>query len=620
MFIVIHRIGQIACGENHSLAVRSGGRVFSWGANVNSQLGDGTNANRNTPVLLALPVNVVSIAGGARHTAATDASANIFIFGDNFYGQVGNNRGNYNPNSATLNALRGDSNISGVVAGSVTLVGTGSFSGSGVVRIAGLATGFDFGPLTTNATVAVKGTFANQSAELDIQVQSLQVFPPGEFSLTHQCPATLPKATQTVVSQCEFDISFVPAAEGDRVGRVEIASNVEGSPQVLSLSGVGVLPARPALSLATSFVSFIPQDVGSVVGPSAISIKNTGNATLSVTNIAPSSTNFSTTHNCGSVAAGASCTLNLSFNPTETGALESTITINSNAVATDNTAGQYFVRTSGTGVPVTPASVPFAPTISSITASSGQLTIFFTAPAFDGGAPVTGYSISCVGPATVTIPATSSPVTVTGLTNGQSYACTLVAINSIGRSSASTAVNSTPSITPAIGIVGVFSRKVHNGVTYNLPLDLSQQNSQNVTIEPRSIGTGHRIAFQFNQTITQPGSVTAFDSVTGSIVNIGIVPGANEVIINLPSVPDNRRVSISLSNVNGAASVVAAIGFLVGDVTNSRRVNASDIAAMKAHVGQAVGAGNYRYDTNLSGTISSADVSAVKARSGWMLP
>lgn len=51
-----------------------------------------------------------------------------------------------------------------------------------------------------------------------------------------------------------------------------------------------------------------------------------------------------------------------------------------------------------------------------------------------------------------------------------------------------------------------------------------------------------------------------------------------------------------------------------------RGVNAGDIGAIKAHLGQSVSLTTYRYDVNASGAIDAQDVSMVKTRAGWVLP
>ncbi len=106
---------------------------------------------------------------------------------------------------------------------------------------------------------------------------------------------------------------------------------------------------------------------------------------------------------------------------------------------------------------ITPAQVPDAPTIGTVTAGNAQATVPFTAPAFDGGAAITSYTAtSSPGGFTGTInQAGSGSITVTGLANGTAYTFTVTATNAIGTSAASSASNSvTPSTVPGAPTIG----------------------------------------------------------------------------------------------------------------------------------------------------------------------
>ena len=98
---------------------------------------------------------------------------------------------------------------------------------------------------------------------------------------------------------------------------------------------------------------------------------------------------------------------------------------------------------------------PTAPTISSVIAANGSLTVAFTAGT-DGGSPITNYKYSIDGTNYVALnpAATTSPFTISGLTNGTSYSVSIKAVNEIGDSIASNAVAGipvapTPTVTPA---------------------------------------------------------------------------------------------------------------------------------------------------------------------------
>lgn len=90
------------------------------------------------------------------------------------------------------------------------------------------------------------------------------------------------------------------------------------------------------------------------------------------------------------------------------------------------------------------ATTPDAPTIGSITAGNGQLSVPFTAPTSDGGVTITDYEYSLNSGAWTSAASTSSPIVITGLTNGTSYGVKLRAKNSQGGGTASSEVSATP--------------------------------------------------------------------------------------------------------------------------------------------------------------------------------
>jgi hypothetical protein len=105
--------------------------------------------------------------------------------------------------------------------------------------------------------------------------------------------------------------------------------------------------------------------------------------------------------------------------------------------------------------------VPNAPTIGTATNvgtgrafNNGAATVTFTAPTFDGGLPITGYTVTS-SPGGFTGTGASSPITVTGLQSNTAYTFTVTATNSRGASAASAASNSITATTvpqaPTIG-------------------------------------------------------------------------------------------------------------------------------------------------------------------------
>jgi hypothetical protein len=88
------------------------------------------------------------------------------------------------------------------------------------------------------------------------------------------------------------------------------------------------------------------------------------------------------------------------------------------------------------------ATVPGAPTIGVATATSAAATVTWTPPASDGGAPITGYTVTALDSAgapagTVTVAGNLASGTITGLTSGQTYDLKVAASNVLGTGPAS---------------------------------------------------------------------------------------------------------------------------------------------------------------------------------------
>ncbi|MGO8734754.1 MAG: chitobiase/beta-hexosaminidase C-terminal domain-containing protein [Terriglobia bacterium] len=177
-----------------------------------------------------------------------------------------------------------------------------------------------------------------------------------------------------------------------------------------------ITTSPPLASVSTTTLSFAALMVKSTSSPQPVTLSNTGDSVLTVASIA-SSGNFAQTNTCGSsVAAGASCTVSVTFTPQAGGSLTGTLTITDNS---NNTTGStQTVSLSGTGQDYTfdpSSSSPTSATVAPSSTASYSLSL-----GGQGGLSGT-VSFSCAGApsgATCTVspnPATvgSSPTTVT---------------------------------------------------------------------------------------------------------------------------------------------------------------------------------------------------------------
>ncbi|MEI6217342.1 MAG: hypothetical protein WCP86_00430, partial [bacterium] len=91
-------IAAVAAGDTYSLCLGTNGYVFAWGRNDKGQLGDNTTTDRYTPVRVLSTTNtssglsgIVAIAVGKLHNLALNSAGDVYAWGDNSKGQVGDN-------------------------------------------------------------------------------------------------------------------------------------------------------------------------------------------------------------------------------------------------------------------------------------------------------------------------------------------------------------------------------------------------------------------------------------------------------------------------------------------------------------------------------------------------
>ncbi len=84
----------VSAGESSSVALGSDGWVYAWGNNLANQLGDGSSTRSPVPVAVAagaVPAGVTftAVSAGNVHTLAVGSDGNVYAWGNNNYGQLG---------------------------------------------------------------------------------------------------------------------------------------------------------------------------------------------------------------------------------------------------------------------------------------------------------------------------------------------------------------------------------------------------------------------------------------------------------------------------------------------------------------------------------------------------
>ncbi|MER7243871.1 choice-of-anchor D domain-containing protein [Kribbella sp. NPDC000426] len=327
------------------------------------------------------------------------------------------------------------------------------------------------------------------------------------------------------------------------------------------------------ISISPTALSFGSVATGGSSSPQAVTVTNSGTAAAPVSSVATSG-DFSQTNNCGSsIAAGASCTVNVTFRPTAAGSRTGNLTVNASGIT--NT-----VPLSGTGVapgPIVdanPGSLSFPDTSvgSSSSAQTVTVTNSGTAAATVSGLTATGdfsqtnnCSTLAVGASctvTVTFRPTASgsrtgSVTVTSNANNSPTSISLTG-NGIGtdtnlargkQASASSQVNGTQ--TPATatdGDANTYWESANNAFPQWLQVDLGTAHSiGKVTLKlPPSGAWGTRTQTLSVQTSTDGSS---FGTVVGSATYTFTSP-ANVVNISVPAT-NARYVRVNITANSG---------------------------------------------------------------------
>ena len=171
----------------------------------------------------------------------------------------------------------------------------------------------------------------------------------------------------------------------------------------------------------------------------------------------------------------------------------------------------------------------------------------------------------------------------------------------------------------SLALTSAVSRKTHGSAgTFDVPLPLTGEPG----VECRS--TGGKFTFVFTLSSNVVSGSAAVTSGTGSVQGSLIFSG-NTMTVNLRGVTDVQKITLTLSDVTSSTGQVlpdtaVSANMLISDTTGDKTVSNSDVTQTRGQVGMPVTASNFREDVNITGTITSADVSLVRSDVGHTLP
>jgi len=434
--------------------------------------------------------------------------------------------------------------VAGASTGTIAVVSTAtnspatiSLSGAGVQpQISVTPTSLSFGSILTGATGTQKVTISNPGTAT-LSVTQATLAGTGFTSSGLALPLSITPGAAAV-----FNVGFAPASAGTFSGSITLISNAPTSSLTIPFSGTGAATTLQ-LSVSPTSLSFGNLATGSNATKN-VTISNTGNSSVSVSQISATGTGFGTSGIALplTIAAGQSTSFGVTFAPASTGSIAGSVTVVSSATNSPAT-----VTLSGTGVQaqiaVVPSSVSFGNVSVGVTNSQtltiqnpGTATLSVTQASLSGtgftssgltlplSVPAGGSSTFNVGFAPASAGAASGSVTLISNTansplvipfSGTGIAATLqlsASPASLNFGSLTTGTNATQTVTISnTGNSSVsISQVTAGGTGYKtsaiaLPLSLAagQSTSFGVTFAPASAGN-------------LPGSVTVVSNAANS--------------------------------------------------------------------------------------------------------
>jgi 6-phosphogluconolactonase (cycloisomerase 2 family) len=217
----------------------------------------------------------------------------------------------------------------------VTLTGTGSGTADSPITLT--PPSLTFGSQTVGTTSAEQGVIIENTGTTSL---ALTFAASGSFSKSNPASGACGSSLASGAI-CTIDVKFSPAVLGPIEGGISISYSGANSPQVVSLTGTGIVHVT---TISPSSIAFLPQKVGTTSAAKIVTVTNNFTSAVTVSSIVPS-TDFTETNTCdASIAAGKSCTISVSFAPTRGGSALGSVIITDSA-----TNNPQIVDLSGSG-------------------------------------------------------------------------------------------------------------------------------------------------------------------------------------------------------------------------------------------------------------------------------
>ena len=287
----------------------------------------------------------------------------------------------------------------------LSLAGTGAALATPSVSL--VPASLAFGNQTVGVTSTGRSVTLNNNGSGALLISGIAAT--SGFAVSHNCGASLAAS-----ASCTLTSSFTPTVAGAATGSISVVSNAPGSPHAVSLGGNGVA-ASPVLAWVPAAASLAFGDVAVGANPSARSLtlinQGPGTVTLQQLTLAGSQAADFSVGGTGScivgalLAQGASCTLDLAFQPAAVGARAALLQVVSSGTAPPDMAlaGNGTAQAQAS-VSVVPASLSFSVAATATVVDAQTLTLHSS-----GNAMLRVASASVVSGGFTLAPASANP-------------------------------------------------------------------------------------------------------------------------------------------------------------------------------------------------------------------
>jgi alpha-tubulin suppressor-like RCC1 family protein len=397
-----------ADGGTSAYAIGSDGNLYAWGYNGFGELGNGTTGNSDVPVAVSLPAGVTpeAVTAGNFDALAIGSDGNLYAWGDNRDGQLGNGTTTDSDVPVQVSLPAGVSATA--IAGQYAIGSDGNIYAWGVGEQGQLG----------------NGTVGSDICSPDVNCQTIPV----QVSM----PAGV---TATAVAGSTYD-GYAVGSDG------QVYSWGRGTYGALGLGSTGNAICGPFSYNCQLTPAVVPL-------PSGVSASAVAAGTLAGYAVGSDGHEYAWGYDFdGALGNGQNGAGSNAFSPVQvswSAGIEPT-----SIAAGDDTS--YAIAGPA-------ATKPSPPSGATAVAGVGQATVSFSPPSSDGGSSVTSYTVTAsddTNPANggQTLSGPGSPLTMTGLTGGDAYTFTVTATNAAGTSDPSdpsnvVTVGQVPAITSA---------------------------------------------------------------------------------------------------------------------------------------------------------------------------